>query len=251
MSIVSSPDVIHISEPYAQVVYGGVDVGNVDSRFGSPESVAANRSRLLSHMNPARYVLQIVQLGSEFVDLSGATDDDLEETYPTDGLFINRPGVALGLNPADCNAITMYDGREGRALGLIHAGRQGVDGDIHLAALENLVTGHKVAKEDVRMHFAPSIRQASYYYPTIAAEQLADPRWQPFIDLRKSNYHLDLVGRIVKEFTDAGIDPAQMEISPIDTGADSRYFSWVRSKREGVPLGRNSVAAMLGYSATA
>ncbi len=250
MSIAVSPDIIHIAEPHAQVVYGGIEVGNVDSRFGSAETVAENRSKLLSPMNPANYVLQIVQLGSEFVDLSGIRSEDLDDTYPTDGLFINRPGIALGLNPADCNAITMYDGREGRALGLIHAGRQGVDGDIHLAALDNLVKEHKVAKEDVRMHFAPSIRKGSYYYPTIAAEQLADPRWQPFIDLRRGNYHLDLVGRIVKELTDAGIEPSQMEINPIDTGSDGRYFSWVRSKREGVPIGRNSVAAMLGYSAT-
>ncbi len=184
------------------------------------------------------------------MDLSDIDDDSLAHVYETDGLFINRPSIAVGLNTADCNAITMYDSRHGSVLGLIHAGRQGVDGDIHLAALENMTVRHGVAKEDIRMHFAPSVHEASYYYPSLPAEQLADPKWFRFIKFRDGNHHIDLLGRVVQELTDAGIEPAQMDVSPIDVGADRRFFSHVRSKRENTPFGRNGVAAMLGHTAS-
>lgn len=240
-------EVIHIVEPYAEIAYSGKALGNVDwSRFGDPAVSAGNRQRLLSVLNPAKYVLQIVQMKPEFTDLSDMGDDELEETYLTDGLFIDRPGIALGLNPADCNAITMYDASHGRILGLIHAGRQGVEGQIHLAALEKLI-GKGVDREDVRMHFAPSVRKDSYYYreQEISTEQLADPRWMKFLELRDGNYHIDLLGRIIQELTDAGIGPDQMQVSPIDVGADGGYFSHARRSRTGEENGRNGVIAML------
>ena len=243
-------EVIHIVEPYAEIAYSGKALGNVDwSRFGDPDVSAENRQRLLDVLNPTKYVLQIVQMKPEFTDLSAMSDEELEETYLTDGLFIDRPGIALGLNPADCNAITMYDAARGSILGLIHGGRQGIEGQIHLAALEKL-TDTGVDKEDVRVHFAPSVRKESYYYPEqeMSAEQLADPRWRKFLELREGNYHIDLLGRTIQELTDAGIEPDQMQVSPIDVGADSGYFSHVRRSRTGEENGRNGVAAMLRVS---
>lgn len=235
----------HIVEPYAEIAYSNMLLGNVDwCRFGDPAVAARNRQKLIDTLHPSKYVLQIVQMKPEFTDLSGLADDELAETYETDGLFIDRPGVALGLNPADCNAITMYDAAAGSILGLIHAGRQGINGEIHLAGLEK-INGSGVAPEDVRVHFAPSVRRDSYYFDSIDPEQLADPKWKDFIDLQGENYHVDLLGRVVRDLTDAGIEPAQMQISPIDTAADPNYFSYVRFCRTQEEIGRNGVVAML------
>ncbi|HZL08191.1 MAG TPA: laccase domain-containing protein [Candidatus Dormibacteraeota bacterium] len=243
----TDPEVTHIVEAQAEIVYSGKALGNVDTRtqFGDPEVALVNRQRLIDVLDPAHYVLQVVQLGPDFLDLSDIADEDLEPSYPTDGLFINRPNIALGLNTADCSAITMYDAREGGAMGLIHGGRQGVDGDIHLAALEHITGVRGVPKEHLRLHFAPAIRAASYYYPELSAEQMADPKWKDFITLAHGNYHIDLLGRIIRELTDAGIEPEQMEINPIDVGAHLGYFSHARSNRTGEPRGRNGIAAVL------
>ncbi len=242
--------IIHIVEPYLEIAYSGMEIGNLDTRFGSAESVEENRRKLVRVLNPARHILMKLQLGPNFEDLCDAEDEDLEGIYSTDGLFINRPDIALEADTGDCNTIILGDAKHGGIIGVIHAGRQGVDGDIHLAALDNLVKRHGVATGDVSMHFAPSVRKASHYYPTMDPEQLADPKWKKFIKFYEGNHHIDLLARIVKEFTDAGIEPEQMVISPIDTGADERFFSHIRTKREGTLLGRNGTIAMLRSTIT-
>jgi copper oxidase (laccase) domain-containing protein len=178
------------------------------------------------------------------LDLSNIADDELEEEYATDGLFINRPGVALMLNPADCIAMALYS-KNDPVLGVIHAGRHGVDGGIHEASVNHMADNHGIAKSDIRAYFSPSIRQESYYYPAISAEQLADPKWKKFIDKRGGNYHIDLVARVVKDLVELDIDPRNIQMTPIDVGADARYFSHSRSKRTGESVGRNGFAAMI------
>jgi copper oxidase (laccase) domain-containing protein len=192
-----------------------------------------------------RYVVQRPVPGGDFIDLSNTPTDELEDEYHTDGLFIDRPGVALGVNPADCVAMALY-GRGSSSLGVIHVGRQGIDGSIHETSVRHLIETHEVALGDIRAHFSPAISPDSYFYPEISAEQLADPKWKKFIDRRDGNHHIDLVGRIVKDMTELGIDPKQIEVNPEDTGAaNSRYFSHARSLRTGEPEGRNGFAAML------
>ncbi|HVX48033.1 MAG TPA: polyphenol oxidase family protein [Candidatus Saccharimonadales bacterium] len=226
------------------IVYSGIEHGNVGLRFGEPEEVAANRARLVQSLSPVRYVIQRPVPGGDFLDLSDIPTEELEDEYYTDGLFINRPNVALGVNPADCVAMAIY-GRDSQGLGVIHIGRQGVDGGIHETSVRHLIEAYEVALDDVRAYFGPAISQDSYFYPKISAEQLADPKWNKFIDRRGGNYHIDLVGRIVKDMTELGVEPVNISVHPHDTGSDSRYFSHARSLRTGEPEGRNGFAAML------
>lgn len=226
------------------IVFSGVELGNVGWRFGEADEVARNRDKLVQWLNPLRYVVQQPIPGGEFLDLSNIATEDLQPEYSTDGLFINRPDIALGVNPADCVAMALY-GKGSSALGVIHVGRQGVDGNIHETSIRHLVEAHEVGLDDVRAYIGPSIQQESYFYPEISAEQLADPKWKRFIDRRNGNYHIDLMGRIVKDIAEMGIDPANVDIHTADVGADPRYFSHARSLRTGEPEGRNGFAAML------
>lgn len=229
------------------VAYSGTEFGNVDVRFDSPPSVATERQRrLYLCLGVSQLALEEVQMGSEVTDLSDIADEDLDERHRVDGLIINRPGIALGLNPADCNAMTIYD-KTGGVTGLIHVGRQGVDGDIHLSSLTYLMDRHGVAPENIGVHFGPSIRKDSYRFPQkIAGEVFADPKWKQFIDVDPNDAamcNVDLLTRVVREITDSsmgvGVDPANIEIIDVDTGADTGYFSHSRSGRTGEPYGRN------------
>lgn len=238
--------VTYEQRPFVELAYSGKDLGNVDLRFGPTDEVQANQQRLLRAVGPGKLVLQSCVNEPNFLDLSCMSTSDLSDTYVTDGLFVNRSSVVLGLNPADCNGMVIYDGTEGRALGLVHVGRGGAEGGIHVAAIEHLKRLHHVPLPDVRVYFAPSIRQASYRFPTIKAEMLADPKWQGFIEARRDGtYNIDLLGRVVTEMLNEGVNPDNVEINPIDVGADPDYFSHSRSYHTGEPNGRNGIVAKL------
>jgi copper oxidase (laccase) domain-containing protein len=233
-----------VEYPQVAIAYSGIEVGNVAPPYGEAADVQASQAKLLAPLNPDRYVAQVPQLSADFLDLSLIPDEELEARYPTDGLFINRPNIALGVHPADCIAMAIYSEDDG-VLGVIHAGRQGVDGGIHELAVSHMIDAHGVALDAIRAYFGPSIRQESYFYPEISPAQLADPKWNKFIDRRNGNYHIDLVGRVVKDLAELDIDPANIAMSPVDTGADPAYFSHSRAKRTGETVGRNGFAAVL------
>lgn len=233
-----------VENKVVEVAFSGKAVGNVDPRFPA-DDFEANRAKLHQAIGIGKYTVQVCQLKADFIDLSTVATEDIEPAYCTDGMFINRDDVILGLNTADCSAIALFDTREPNAVGLIHAGRQGVAGDIHLAALEHLTGEHDVPKEHVGMVFAPSIHQDSYFFPSLPAEQLADPKWRRFIELRAGNYHVDLLGRVIDDLVAEGIDVSQMEVSPIDVGSNEAYFSHARAVRTGETEGRNGIVAKL------
>jgi copper oxidase (laccase) domain-containing protein len=231
-----------------EVAYSGKEVGNVDPRFGSLEDITSNRNKLLQVVGAGKYTVQVCQLKAEFINLSNVPTDDIEPEYPTDGMFIDRPDVILGLNTADCHGMVFYNAQAPDILGLIHAGRQGIAGDIHLAALEHMTSTYSygVPKEDVRIIFAPAIQKESYHFPQLPAEQLADPKWRAHIQQSPVGYHINLLGRVVDDLTNEGIDTSQMEISPIDVGTvGSPYFSHARAVRTSEAEGRNGLIAKL------
>lgn len=226
------------------IVVSGTELGNMDLRFGNAAQVAANRAKLVQCLSPVRYVVEKARHDGEFIELSDIPNDELQEDYRTDGMFIDRPGIALGTNPADCIAMALYS-KNTTALGVIHVGRRSVDAGIHETSIRHFVEAHEVGIDGVRAYFGPSVRQESYFYPDISAEQLADPKWNKFIDRRGGNHHIDLMGRVVKDMAELGVNPAQIGMHQSDTGADPNYFSHIRSSRTGEPEGRNGFAAML------
>lgn len=239
------PGVTVVRHPGVSIAYSGIEVGNTDGRFGEPEAVQSSRKKLLQALSPVRYIVQMPLGGSEFKDLSDIPESELADEHPVDGLIIDRPGIALGLNTADCIAMAIY-GPENSALGVIHAGRKGVEGGIHTSAVEYMAARYDMAIGNIRIFFGPSIHQDSYFYPEISAEQLADPKWQSFIDHRDDSYHIDLTGRTVRDLTELGVNPNHIETTGIDVGAvNSGYFSHTRGKRDGEPPARNGFAAML------
>lgn len=240
------PGVVKTWHHAASIVYSGMEVGNVDRRFGDMETVLANQAKLVSPLNADKYIVQMPQGGSDFLDLSDIPVDELEDEYPTDGLFIDKPDIALGLNPADCIAMALYV-KGSPHLAVIHAGRHGVSGGIHEAAVEHMADTHGVEKQDMHAFFSPYIGPDSYYFPEgLLPEQLADPKWRKFIDRRSGNHHVDVAARIIKDLAEIGFEPTNVQMADVDVGAEnSGYFSHARAGRTGEPKGRNGFAAMI------
>jgi len=247
MNKLERPDgIIVCSDELVEIAYSGVVLGNTAPRL---ETIAGDAERNLSRLRGAVGLGQLALIKAqqmpEFTDLGGLSLDDIESMYLTDGLFTDSSDVVLGVRPADCAVMVYHSANGENALGLIHGGTLGVDGDIHLAALEHMTSHYSVAASDVRITFTPSIHAASYYFPSIRPEQLADERWMKHIDYREDVYHIDILARIVTDLTANGIEPSQLDISPIDTGADPAYFSHARSVRTGELEGRNGVVTKL------
>lgn len=264
MSDIWEQTVEHFNEEYAEIVYtAGMEEGNVDLRRklglqnNDSEEALANRNALLQRTlgTASAYVLQVVQMGSDILDLSHIGNGELAPHYTCDGLIIDRPGVILGLNTADCFGITMHDARRGRAIGLIHAGRQGTQAGIHIDAMYKLIDNHDIRGEDIRFNFSPGVHAKSYsFYPDIPDDMAEDEGWNEYIEKveaesGETRLHIDVLGRLYVELIDEGVKHTQISLRhAIDVGADPRFYSHTRAHKTGEPFGRNFIAASLALS---
>ncbi|NJM38917.1 MAG: polyphenol oxidase family protein, partial [Akkermansiaceae bacterium] len=78
-----------------------------------------------------------------------------------DGLITNQPGIVLSIYTADCGAIWLADRKSG-AIGLLHSGKKGTEGNILRTALERMKTEFGTCPEDVTAVLSPCIRPPHY-----------------------------------------------------------------------------------------
>jgi len=204
-----------------EIAYSGTELGNTASRFESyPGEADANLARLRSAVGIGRHTLILAKQLPNFEDLTVVPLSAVQPEYRTDGIFTASSDVVISLRPADCLNMVYYSATGEPLLGLIHGGRRGIDGDIHLKAVDFMLD-HGIAREAIRIFSGPAISAESYYFDSIDSTQLADPRWSPYItyfehdehpehkghggDESKWCYHVDLLGRVRADLTE--VDP--------------------------------------------
>ena len=74
-----------------------------------------------------------------------------------DGLFTDRPGIALGILTADCLPIFLWDPLR-RAIGLVHAGWRGLAGRIAAKAVSAMKREFQSEGRSLQAAFGPAIR---------------------------------------------------------------------------------------------
>lgn len=74
--------------------------------------------------------------------------DGLPVVPGVDGLITQTVGVVLAIYVADCGAIWLADRKTG-AIGLLHSGKKGTDGNILVAALADMAREFGTMPEDV------------------------------------------------------------------------------------------------------
>lgn len=87
--------------------------------------------------------------------------DGLPVVPKVDGLITNHPGVALAIYSADCGAIWLADRKTG-AIGLLHSGKKGTEGNILQVALDLMTANFGTRPEDVVAVLSPCIRPPDY-----------------------------------------------------------------------------------------
>lgn len=87
--------------------------------------------------------------------------DGLPVVPGVDGLVTCEPGTVLVIYAADCGAIWLAD-RKTRAVGLLHSGKKGTEGNIFANALKVMAENFGTAPSDVTAVLSPCIRMPDY-----------------------------------------------------------------------------------------
>jgi len=199
--------------------------GNLAEHVGDdPRNVAANRAALLGSIDAAAlaFMRQVHGRGVAVVREVPAAAPEV------DALVTDRPGLALAVLVADCVPVLLADPAAG-VVGVAHAGREGVRLGVVDAALDAMAgLGADPARVDVRL--GPAICGGCYEVPADLRDAVdaavpgsaATTRWgTPSLDLR-AGLAAHLAGRV-----------ASVEVSPVCTLEDERYFSYRRDKDTG------------------
>ncbi len=87
--------------------------------------------------------------------------DGLPIVPDADGLVTCQPGIVLAIYTADCGAIWLADRKSG-AIGLLHSGKKGTEGNILANALRVMASEFGTRPENVTAVLSPCIRPPDY-----------------------------------------------------------------------------------------
>lgn len=160
----------------------------------------------------------------------------------TDGLLTAVPGVALLLRFADCVPLVLFDARR-RAVGLVHAGWNGVAGNIAAAAVGAFARYAGSRPQDLWAGLGPAIGPCCYRVGAEIAASVARacPVGAEVVRRRDDGLYLDLPGAVRAQLAAAGV--RQVEMSEVCTACHTA--EWFSHRAEGGRTGRFGALVML------
>jgi YfiH family protein len=210
--------------------------GNMSYRFGDRAVVDGNRAAFLS-----RAGMLGVQVAA--MDVTHGTDIALVSTdtrttsdiYSVDALITNDLETVLFLLTADCLPVIIFDAKQ-RTLALLHLGWKPIVEGLVSKVLYTMHQKYGSNPGDQRVIIGPSIKKDSYVHKTITQQ---GAHWQRYL-MSGSNgqTHVDLLGYVVDTLHAEGVHAHAIEVSPVDTATDGRYFSHYRASRTKEQEGR-------------
>jgi len=196
-----------------------------------PEVIRENRRWLLDYLNIS---------GEWFADARQIHGNHVKVvvkggTYSkTDGLITRVPGLALGIQVADCAAMLLA-GALTHVVGAFHAGWRGARGGVLQKAVRKM-TELGSRPEDIHAFISPSICQEHFEVGKEVAGQFPDRHvdYQSF-----SKPRLNLKGFLVKQLKEQGIPETNIEMHKgCSVGESRKYYSYRREEdRSGRMIG--------------
>lgn len=150
----------------------------------------------------------------------------------TDGVVTAVGGLPLAIFVADCVPVFLVDPVR-RAVGLVHAGREGVRQGIVDAAVRAMVDHLGCDSENIHAVIGPSAGPCCYEVSAEMADQFRA------LCLPVEGRRLDLWESTALQLARAGVPRRQIEVSGFCTVCGSRFFSY---RRDGG--GRRNMAVM-------
>lgn len=188
--------------------------GNMKSTNGDYREVQENRQRFLAKNGieiQNTTLLQVVYEGNDYCRYATVADEDMGDgiasppSIVSDALLTYTPGQALFLPIADCAPLVIWSD-EKNAMMLSHLGRQSVEQGGGRKSIEYFLQETGVSPTSLRLWLGPAAGAENY--PLWACE----------------NRGLHEV--ILDQLALAGVQPSQIEVSPVDVTKDPAYYSY-------------------------
>jgi YfiH family protein len=170
-------------------------------------------------------------------------DPKLQEKLIGDGLITDQVGLTLFMVVADCIGAIIYDPAH-RAVGLIHAGRKGVEQNILAEAVGQMKSAYGSSPSELRLITSPAISAESYVFDS--SDGIDTEFWGN--DLSKGEdgkWHMDVKSKFSNQALECGLQKDNISIDSTDTFTDKNYFSHRRSMATGESEGRFAVFAQI------
>lgn len=156
-----------------------------------------------------------------------------------DGLSTDEPGLALGVQGADCAPILIADRRRG-AVAALHAGWRGTAAGIASHALEHLASEYGSEPADLEVVIGPAVGGCCYEVGEEVREAVTEGplgRLAVFADSGRGRWRVDLARLNAAALASAGVGPRRIQIlSACTRCANDRLYSY---RAEGAGVGRN------------
>lgn len=225
--------------------YAGLNLG--DHVGDDPNAVLANRRMVAGLLD-----VEAITIADQQHTATVAVVDDAvagrgmaglaeaREVFPaTDALVTDRPGVALGVLVADCAPVVLWDSRH-RAVGVVHAGRQGVVRRVLANALARMGEAFGTRPADVIAGIGPCIGMDSYEVgadDAAAVDAAVEGATRPG---RPGHAYVDLRSAVRGQLAELGV--TSVESMDVDTRQATEDFFSDRAQR---PCGRFMAIAMI------
>lgn len=147
-----------------------------------------------------------------------------------DALITAAPGLAIGVKTADCIPILMY-GRDGPVVGAVHAGWRGLAKGVIGNAIRTMEKSFGADPRTIMAVIGPAIGECCY---EVGKDVLTALRMISSLSLHQRQ-KINLVENAVKELTEGGLIPGNIEQIPRCTSCSPNFHSY---RRDGKNCGR-------------
>ena len=226
--------------------HGGVSSGrytslNVSHGTGDdPRNIEGNRARIQRRIGTER-LISAHQIHSNRVYLDTGEIMLSHEVQEYDALISNRPGTALMVQQADCQAVLLYD-QVNHAVAAVHNGWRGSVVNIIATTIDEMQRHYGTDPSDLQARISPSLGPC-------CAEFINHQKELPesFRRFQVGENQFDFWQISAEQLRGAGLQTDTIQLPDICTSCSQDYFSYRRAVREGVPqCGRHASVIYLG-----
>lgn len=189
----------YLSEDINHGFSWGRNSGNMSFSYGEKEEVRARIESFLAELSMntlANSIFTLPSHGESIIDIS----QDFLNTLPVqngyrtidcDAFFTRIRDMPLLVTPADCtiSILKAVDQAGNPILGLVHAGRKGLDLRLPEKAIHHMLAKYGCARESIKIGIPPFITIKNHFIRQLS--ELSNPnQWEEFYQQRNSLIYL-------------------------------------------------------------
>lgn len=172
---------------------------------------------------------------------SGGDLPSEETLYGVDALVTSQPGIAIGIQTADCLPLAAIDRRHG-VVGVAHAGWRGAVGGVVQQMISRMLEAGASAA-DIEAYTGPCIGRCCFEVGPEVASQFPE-KYVSLTDTTTGKAHVDLAGFVAGVLRSLGVPDGSIHLwadGCTRCGSPSLYYS---ARRLGINSGRHLTLAV-------